>query len=73
MEYFCQRYHEYLNETGPVEVAGFTWESADVFKTMAAGEHGDYEATFAAYVQDQVKRLRNVRPNYPQRSISYFL
>ena len=55
MEYFRQRYHEYLNETGPVEVAGFTWESADVFKTMAAGEHGDYEATFAAYVQDQIQ------------------
>lgn len=58
MEYFRQRYHEYLNENGPVEVAGFTWESADVFKTMAAGEHGDYEATFAGYVQDQIQESK---------------
>jgi SIR2-like domain len=58
MEYFRQRYHEFLNENGPVEVAGFTWESAEVFQTMAAGPHGDYEATFTGYVQDKIQESK---------------
>lgn len=59
MEYFRQRYHEYLNENGPIEIAGFTWESAEVFRTMASGEHGDYEATFTSYVQDQIQAAKD--------------
>jgi hypothetical protein len=50
MEYFRQRYNEFLNENGPVEIAGFTWESAEVFRAMA---RHDYEATFTGFVQDQ--------------------
>ncbi len=58
MEYFRQRYHEYLNENGPVEIAGFTWENAEVFEKMTTGpngETGDYEATFTVFVQDQIQ------------------
>ncbi|MCP1199079.1 SIR2 family protein [Notoacmeibacter sp. MSK16QG-6] len=55
MEYFRQRFNDDLNSNGPVDVAGFTWESAEVFKTMA--EH-DYEATFTVYVQDQIQQAK---------------
>ncbi|MBB4302128.1 hypothetical protein GGD81_001152 [Rhodobium orientis] len=56
MEYFRQRFIDDLNSSGSVEVAGFTWESAEVFKTMA--EH-DYEATFTVYVQDQIQQAKD--------------
>ncbi len=55
MEYFRQRFNDDLNSNGPVEVADFTWESAEVFKTMA--EH-DYEATFTVYVQDKIQQAK---------------
>tara|TARA_R110002020_G_scaffold50791_3_gene143678 strand:- start:1929 stop:2972 length:1044 start_codon:yes stop_codon:yes gene_type:complete len=61
MEYFRQRYHEFLNENGPIEIAGFTWENADVFEKMTTGpngEQGDYEATFTGFVQDQIQRAK---------------
>lgn len=51
MEYFRQKYHEFINDNGPVEIAGFNWENAEVFQTMAPH---DYEATFTAFVQDQI-------------------
>lgn len=59
MEYFRQRYNDFLNENGPVEIAGFTWENADVFEKMTTGpngEHGDYEALFTTFVQDQIQQ-----------------
>lgn len=55
MEYFRQRYHEFLNENGPVEIAGFTWENAEVFQAMAPH---DYEATFTGFVQDQIQAAK---------------
>lgn len=55
MEYFRQRYHDFLNENGPVEIANFTWENAEVFENMAPH---DYEATFTTYVQDQVQEAK---------------
>ncbi len=58
MDYFRQRYHEFLNESGHVEIAGFVYESAEVFKAMAGGEHGDYEATFTAFVDDQMQQAK---------------
>lgn len=58
MEYFRQRYHDFLNENGPVEIANFVYESAEVFKAMASGPHGDYEATYNAYVQDQIQAAK---------------
>lgn len=56
MEYFRQRYHDFLNENGPVEIAGFTWESAEVFRNMAPH---DYEATFTGFVQDQIQAAKD--------------
>lgn len=56
MEYFRQRYHDFLNENGPVEIADFTWESAEVFRTMAPN---DYEATFTTYVQEQKQAAKD--------------
>ncbi|MER9372084.1 SIR2 family protein [Mesorhizobium sp. M0491] len=56
MEYFRQRYHDFLNENGPVEIAGFTYESAEVFKTMA---RHDYDSTFTGFVQDEVQAAKN--------------
>lgn len=55
MEYFRQRYHEFLNENGPVEIAGFTWENTEVFRNMAPH---DYEATFTGFVQDQIQAAK---------------
>ena len=55
MEYFRQRYHDFLNENGPVEIAGFTWENAEVFQTMAPN---DYAATFTGFVQDQIQQAK---------------
>jgi hypothetical protein len=59
MEYFRQRYHDFLNENGPVEIANFVFESAEVVKTMAGGPLGDYEATFTAFVQDQIQQAKD--------------
>lgn len=62
MEYFRQRYHEYLNEDGPVEIAGFTWENAEVFEKMTTGpngETGDYEAAFTVFVQEQMQEAKD--------------
>lgn len=56
MEYFRHRYHEFLIENGPVEIAGFTWESAEVFRSMAPH---DYEATFTGFVQDQIQAAKD--------------
>lgn len=56
MEYFRPRYNEFLNENGPVEIAGFTWESAEVFRSMAPH---DYEATFTGFVQDQIQAAKD--------------
>lgn len=58
MEYFRERYHEFLNENGPVEIAGFVYDSVEVFKAMAGGPNGDYEATFTAFVQDQIQAAK---------------
>lgn len=61
MEYFRQRYRDFLNENGPVEIAGFTWDNADVFEKMTKGpngEHGDYEALFTTFVQDQIQQAK---------------
>lgn len=55
MEYFRQRYHDFLNENGPVEIAGFTWESAEIFRSMAPH---DYDATFTSFVQDQIQTAK---------------
>ena len=56
MEYFRQRYHEFLNETGPVDIQGYTWDNAEVFQTMAPH---DYAVAFAAYVQDQIQAAKD--------------
>ncbi len=55
MEYFRQRFNDDLNSNGPVEVAGFTWESAEVFQTMAPH---DYAATVTTFVQDQIQQAK---------------
>jgi SIR2-like domain len=56
MEYFRKRYHDFLGENGPVQVAGFSWESADVFRAMAPI---DYEANFTGFVQDQIAQAKD--------------
>lgn len=56
MEYFRQRFFDYLNSTGPVEIEGFTWLSSEVFQAMAAP--GDYNSTFVSYVHEQKQEAK---------------
>jgi type I restriction enzyme, S subunit len=50
MEYFRQRFRDYLDENWPVVISNLSWASADVFETMA---EADYKASFSEWVQDQ--------------------
>lgn len=50
MEYFRERFTAYLDEGGPVEIAGFTWPNSEVFRNMASA---DYGAHFNDWLGDQ--------------------
>lgn len=50
MEYFRERFIAYLDEGGPVEIAGLTWPNSEVFKGMA---EADYDAHFSDWLGDQ--------------------
>jgi SIR2-like domain len=55
MRYFRQRFVDELNQNGPVTIAGFTWQNAEVFEAMAPN---DYEATFTTWVQAQKQEAK---------------
>lgn len=55
MRYFRQRFVDDLNQNGPVTIAGFTWQNAEVFEAMA---RNDYEATFTTWVQAQKQEAK---------------
>lgn len=50
MEFYRERFVNYLDEGDPVTIAGFTWPNSEVFKTMA---ENDYEAHFVDWVADR--------------------
>ncbi len=56
MEYFRERFDEYLNENWPVQISTFTFESAEVFKTQS---ERDYEASFTEWVQQEQQKARD--------------
>ena len=56
MEYFRERFDDYLNENWPVQIATFTFESAEVLKTQA---EPDYEASFTEWVQQEQQKARD--------------
>jgi hypothetical protein len=56
MEYYRNRFKEYLNENWPVSIGEFSWESASVFEKMA--QH-DYEASFTEWQQAERERSKD--------------
>lgn len=55
MEYYRERFHEYLNDTWPVSIDVFSWDSASVFRSMSPK---DYEASFNEWHQSERKNSK---------------
>jgi len=55
VEYLRQRFHEFLSDNWPVRVSEFTWETSEVFKSMAGH---DYEASFVEWHQAERQRSK---------------
>ena len=55
-DYFDDRFIDYLDEYGPVKIAGHTWVSSQVYKKMP---DTDYEAALDEWVESQIVSARD--------------